>query len=115
KVPLRVVFCVSSRRRHTSFSRDWSSDVCSSDLHTLRQISENSLTEAGLSYAQYRILMLLLFAEQFDNMAAMNPSELSERQGISRDRKSVVEGRKLDEGGPRHLRAKQDDKARKQG
>src|SRR5690606_36593243 len=24
-------FC-SSRRRHTSFSRDWSSDVCSSDL-----------------------------------------------------------------------------------
>src|SRR5690606_32376858 len=24
----------SSRRRHTSFSRDWSSDVCSSDLHT---------------------------------------------------------------------------------
>src|SRR5690606_40190048 len=25
-------FFVSSRRRHTSFSRDWSSDVCSSDL-----------------------------------------------------------------------------------
>src|SRR5690606_39691632 len=24
----------SSRRRHTSFSRDWSSDVCSSDLET---------------------------------------------------------------------------------
>src|SRR5690606_23117266 len=23
----------SSRRRHTSFSRDWSSDVCSSDLY----------------------------------------------------------------------------------
>src|SRR5690606_40743952 len=23
---------LSSRRRHTSFSRDWSSDVCSSDL-----------------------------------------------------------------------------------
>src|SRR5690606_40403841 len=22
------------RRRHTRFSRDWSSDVCSSDLHT---------------------------------------------------------------------------------
>src|SRR5436309_7025460 len=27
-----VVFFFSSRRRHTSFSRDWSSDVCSSDL-----------------------------------------------------------------------------------
>src|SRR5690606_41090228 len=27
----------SSRRRHTRFSRDWSSDVCSSDLGSLRQ------------------------------------------------------------------------------
>src|SRR5579883_3001258 len=27
-----VFFFFSSRRRHTSFSRDWSSDVCSSDL-----------------------------------------------------------------------------------
>src|SRR5215475_232644 len=27
-----TVFFFSSRRRHTSFSRDWSSDVCSSDL-----------------------------------------------------------------------------------
>src|SRR5207302_2375256 len=26
-------FFFSSRRRHTSFSRDWSSDVCSSDLY----------------------------------------------------------------------------------
>src|SRR5690606_40619221 len=29
-------FCFSSRRRHTIFSRDWSSDVCSSDLTHLR-------------------------------------------------------------------------------
>src|SRR5690606_41334669 len=27
-----MVFFFSSRRRHTRFSRDWSSDVCSSDL-----------------------------------------------------------------------------------
>src|SRR5690606_2367917 len=27
-----VFFLFSSRRRHTRFSRDWSSDVCSSDL-----------------------------------------------------------------------------------
>src|SRR5690606_41088909 len=26
------IFVLSSRRRHTNFSRDWSSDVCSSDL-----------------------------------------------------------------------------------
>src|SRR5690606_19089437 len=29
---LFLIFFFSSRRRHTSFSRDWSSDVCSSDL-----------------------------------------------------------------------------------
>src|SRR5207302_6393744 len=31
---LALVVCLfsSSRRRHTRFSRDWSSDVCSSDL-----------------------------------------------------------------------------------
>src|SRR5690606_40841262 len=27
------IFFFSSRRRHTRFSRDWSSDVCSSDLY----------------------------------------------------------------------------------
>src|SRR6266511_4337208 len=29
---LKFIFFFSSRRRHTRFSRDWSSDVCSSDL-----------------------------------------------------------------------------------
>src|SRR5207302_7456941 len=28
----------SSRRRHTRFSRDWSSDVCSSDLEALQRV-----------------------------------------------------------------------------
>src|SRR3712207_9545100 len=28
-----MVFFFSSRRRHTRYWRDWSSDVCSSDLH----------------------------------------------------------------------------------
>src|SRR5690606_40516267 len=30
-----VGFFFSSRRRHTRFSRDWSSDVCSSDLQRI--------------------------------------------------------------------------------
>src|SRR5699024_5020051 len=32
----REYFVFSSRRRHTSSKRDWSSDVCSSDLSWLR-------------------------------------------------------------------------------
>src|SRR2546429_5863687 len=31
-----ILFFVSSRRRHTRCSRDWSSDVCSSDLRGTR-------------------------------------------------------------------------------
>src|SRR5690606_39446571 len=31
------VFFFSSRRRHTRFSRDWSSDVCSSDLEWAKE------------------------------------------------------------------------------
>src|SRR2546422_4227584 len=33
RVVMLGVFFFSSRRRHTRCSRDWSSDVCSSDLH----------------------------------------------------------------------------------
>src|SRR5690606_40076177 len=33
-------FFFSSRRRHTRFSRDWSSDVCSSDLRLARGVTE---------------------------------------------------------------------------
>src|SRR5256884_412550 len=36
-----LVFFFSSRRRHTRCSRDWSSDVCSSDLEETRQAYEN--------------------------------------------------------------------------
>src|SRR5690625_5702255 len=33
-----VPFFFSSRRRHTSWPRDWSSDVCSSDLRPAQQV-----------------------------------------------------------------------------
>src|SRR2546422_7551007 len=35
-----LFFFFSSRRRHTRCSRDWSSDVCSSDLFLAPQISQ---------------------------------------------------------------------------
>src|SRR5690606_41086061 len=41
-------FFFSSRRRHTRFSRDWSSDVCSSDLDASR-INEQDINSAYLS------------------------------------------------------------------
>src|SRR5258707_13947171 len=38
-----VVFFFSSRRRHTRYWRDWSSDVCSSDLTCVLKISRQPL------------------------------------------------------------------------
>src|SRR5690606_40484730 len=37
----------SSRRRHTRFSRDWSSDVCSSDLRRL-EVDVDSPVDTGI-------------------------------------------------------------------
>src|SRR5690606_40471471 len=38
------LFFFSSRRRHTRFSRDWSSDVCSSDLHGANDVGVSETT-----------------------------------------------------------------------
>src|SRR5207253_4750711 len=38
----------SSRRRHTRWPRDWSSDVCSSDLHPARFGTPKGELKAGL-------------------------------------------------------------------
>src|SRR2546430_8115513 len=40
-------FFFSSRRRHTRFDCDWSSDVCSSDLHYTALESPNQLSQAA--------------------------------------------------------------------
>src|SRR2546422_4454330 len=46
-----VFFFFSSRRRHTRCSRDWSSDVCSSDLHGTQKGAE-ALFEKGNCLAE---------------------------------------------------------------
>src|SRR6266511_5373515 len=52
-----IFFFFSSRRRHTRFSRDWSSDVCSSDLDPDRITSapvEEERRPAGYALAAPR-------------------------------------------------------------
>src|SRR5699024_11456021 len=41
-----LFFFFSSRRRHTRSKRDWSSDVCSSDLASSRALADELLTAA---------------------------------------------------------------------
>src|SRR3712207_7624177 len=46
---MRCYFFFSSRRRHTRYWRDWSSDVCSSDLRALARLdsaTRNTALEA---------------------------------------------------------------------
>src|SRR5690606_39630702 len=55
-----VLFFFSSRRRHTRFSRDWSSDVCSSDLAGPTGVNIALLTGRDKGRARESILMGLL-------------------------------------------------------
>src|SRR5215475_2696207 len=58
-------FFFSSRRRHTRFSRDWSSDVCSSDWIAIADISPGALVDgADLLFADMRY--------QIDNMEGLS-------------------------------------------
>src|SRR5690606_39416357 len=49
----------SSRRRHTRFSRDWSSDVCSSDLLQVYFRTAQSEVEPGAAERLSRIARLV--------------------------------------------------------
>src|SRR5437660_10551574 len=43
------MFFFSSRRRHTRWPRDWSSDVCSSDLSPVTRLAKPQSPEVGLA------------------------------------------------------------------
>ena len=51
----------------------------------IHHMGESGLNEAGMSLAQYRLLMHLFFAENMGERGELNPSEISDRQGVSRN------------------------------
>src|SRR5207247_7313874 len=56
---LYSVFFFSSRRRHTRSTRDWSSDVCSSDLHMIRNMKEFKLPFFDMSTGKQGIVHVI--------------------------------------------------------
>src|SRR5258707_15889581 len=56
-----LFFFFSSRRRHTRYWRDWSSDVCSSDLHVrlLAELVTDRETTLGMPVGHTRFLALI--------------------------------------------------------
>src|SRR3712207_9427652 len=86
----------SSRRRHTRYWRDWSSDVCSSDLAEVLEgvqlalVADDGDVDVGQLDPQGPVLG--------DLRQAADPLE--------GDRKSVVSGKSVDLGGRRIIKTK---------
>src|SRR5690606_39584354 len=58
-----VLFFFSSRRRHTRFSRDWSSDVCSSDLQVQSALNKGNWTAIILTVVACWFLIQYMLPE----------------------------------------------------
>src|SRR5207302_6106888 len=98
-----LCFFFSSRRRHTSFSRDWSSDVCSSDLpFFLFALPAGAIGDIVdrrklILYTESWMVAFALVLAVATIAGLMSPTLLL---GLT-DRKSVVEGERGDLGGGR--------------
>lgn len=65
-------------------------DELGSVARAFYHVGEQSVEEAGLSFAQYKVLMHLYFAEKMGEHAEMNPSQISDRQRVSRNTMSAL-------------------------
>src|SRR2546429_2536747 len=78
-----VFFFFSSRRRHTRCSRDWSSDVCSSDLH-LEILGRLGLDKAigrklALNYPSAPVEPKVMELFRFADKLTRTPGEMEKR------------------------------------
>src|SRR5690606_40455258 len=87
-VAVALAFFLSGGRRHTRFSRDWSSDVCSADL------------TATCGAARWASSRRPAPRTRSTRRGTPGPRPRSARGSMPRrDRKSVVEGKGVDVGG----------------
>src|SRR5690606_39743687 len=74
---VQSVFFFSSRRRHTRFSRDWSSDVCSSDLDLVARARMKRLKPQEYSNPTFSISnMGMLGVTHFDALPSPGTSAI---------------------------------------
>src|SRR3712207_9446457 len=104
----RVFLCFSSRRRHARYWRDWSSDVCSSDLRWRGPQADpfpTALPASRPRFASGLRTSRSATAETAGRGGSTFPSacSLSNRRDRN-DRKSVVQGMSVDPGGRRIIK-----------
>src|SRR5206468_9572331 len=92
-------FFFSSRRRHTSSDRDWSSDVCSSDLKR-RQAAEQAIKSAGgkleafyFAFGENDAFVIIDAADHATVASASLAINASGAVHSKTDRKRAVQGR----------------------
>src|SRR5260370_19377659 len=82
-----LFFFFSSRRRHTRFKCDWSSDVCSSDL--AQQILKQLVFQKEIEYEAKRIGMAVSDQERADRIRQYVPTAFSGGTFVGMDRYSA--------------------------
>src|SRR3712207_7977583 len=82
-------FFFSSRRRHTRYWRDWSSDVCSSDLAAILGWHDE-LPEAGPAYMGLIAPELITLARSIQRPRVVSPWDLtrSEERRVGKECRS---------------------------
>src|SRR5690606_40924456 len=85
-------FFFSSRRRHTRFSRDWSSDVCSSDLKRYyKKLSVDILLERRIEFFSRCIFLKKSLFEFGSNILihkSRTPKNRSEERRVGKECRS---------------------------
>src|SRR5438445_13690787 len=88
------MFFFSSRRRHTRYWRDWSSDVCSSDLSGTLKESERIATVAKRPGVALGALLAAVGAAGAVPPEAVLAAEIEIKYDRSEERRVGKEGRK---------------------
>src|SRR5690349_25003128 len=81
------LFFFSSRRRHTRSLRDWSSDVCSSDL-SAKCASETRAVRLGQSWRSDRLWQGFAFCTRVASEASKNVLCRSEERRVGKECRS---------------------------
>src|SRR2546430_5196984 len=76
---VQTFFFFSSRRRHTRFDCDWSSDVCSSDLNHRLSYSRHQLVRPFAGHSVGHDGVTQFVAERIDNRVQINQQLTADR------------------------------------